>query len=107
MPGPAALSALAALAALLVAAPPFPAPRLAVVTEKTRCDTGAVLRVEPAELRVTTPAGVVTYKAGPDVQVFDAAGQPAGAVSKLQPGTRVRVYYVVDDGARALEVDLE
>jgi hypothetical protein len=101
------LALLAAVAAL--AAPPFPAPRLAPVTDKTKCDTGTVLTVEPArsELRVTTPAGVVTYKAPADAQVFDKDGKPAGAASRLVAGQAVRVYYVVEDGARVVEIDLQ
>jgi len=103
--------AAAALALSLSAAPglPFPAPRAAPVTEKTKCDTGTVLAVsgEKGNLQVSTPAGVATYRAGGDVQVFDREGRPAGAVSRLVPGQKVRVYYVVEDGARALEVDVE
>ncbi|HEX9290408.1 MAG TPA: hypothetical protein VF904_12875 [Anaeromyxobacteraceae bacterium] len=100
---------LAALA--LAAAPrlPYPAPRLLQPTEKTKCDMGEVLVIEPAkgELKMKTPAGIVTYKAGPDVQVFDKDGKPVGSISTLAPGQKARVYYVVDDGARAGEIDLE
>ena len=103
----------AALAALALAAeaapPPFPPPRLLVVTDRTKCDMGAVLAadVQRGLLRVTTTAGVVTYKAGPELQVFEKDGKPAGGLARLQPGEKVRVYYVVDDGAKAGEVDLE
>jgi hypothetical protein len=57
-----------------------------------------------AELRVQCAAGVVTFKAGADVQVFDAAGQPLGSPAKLAAGQKVRVWYVVDNGARAQEI---
>jgi phage baseplate assembly protein gpV len=99
----------ALLAALLLAAAPFPAPRLAPVTERTRFDPGTVLGYDAAkaELRVQSAAGVVTYKAGADVQVFDAAGQPIGSPAKLAAGQRVRVWYVVDNGARAQEIAVE
>jgi hypothetical protein len=102
--------ALAALA--LTAEPaklPFPPPRLTAVTERTKCDMGTVLAVDPQRglLRVTTPAGVVTYRAGPEVQVFEKDGKPGGGITRLQPAEKVRVYYVVEDGARASEVDLE
>ncbi len=95
--------------ALALAGLPFPAPRLAPVPDRTKCDMGVVLAVDAAraELRVTTPAGVVTYRASSDVQVFEKDGQPLGPVGKLAPGQRVRVYYVVDDGARAQEIDVE
>jgi phage baseplate assembly protein gpV len=101
---------IALLAALLLAAPsPFPAPRLAPVTERTKFDPGTVLGYDAAkaELRVQCAAGVVTYKAGADVQVFDAAGQPVGSPAKLAAGQRVRVWYVVDNGARAQEIAVE
>ncbi len=103
-----ALAAPLALA-LAIAGLPFPAPRLVQVTDRTKCDTGTVIAVDASksELRATTPAGAVTYKAGADVQVFDKDGKPLGPVAKLQSGQRVRVYYVVEDGARAQEIDVE
>jgi len=102
----------ALLAALLLAAaapPPFPAPRLAQVTDRTKLDPGTVLGYDAAkgELRVQCAAGVVTFKAGPDVQVFDGAGTPLGSPAKLTAGQRVRVWYVVDGGARAQEIAVE
>jgi len=88
---------------------PFPPPRMAPYGDKLKCDTGTVLTVswEKNQMQVTTPAGVVTYKAGLEVQVFDKEGRPLGAVSKLTPGEKVRVYYLVDDGAKVLEIDLD
>lgn len=101
----------AALALALSAQPalPFPPPRLAPVTERLKCDTGTVLTVtfEKSQFQATTPAGVVTYRVGLETQVFDREGRPVGAVSRLAPGDKVRVYYLVEDGARVLEVDLE
>lgn len=101
----------ALLVALLLAAPPapFPAPRLAQVTDRTKFDPGTVLGYDAAraELRVQCAAGVVTFKAGPDVQVFDAAGGPLGSPARLVAGQRVRVWYVVDGGARAQEISVE
>jgi hypothetical protein len=95
--------------ALALLATPFPAPKLAFVTDKTKCDAGTVTAVDTArgEVRVTTAAGLVTFKAGADVQVFDAAGQPAGSPARLGAGDKVRVWYVVDDGAKALEIAKE
>lgn len=99
----------ALVAALLLAAQPFPSPRLAAVTDRTKCDTGVVVSAEAAkgELRVRTAAGLVTFKAGGDVQVFDAAGKPAGSPAALQAGQQVRIWYLVDGGARALEIAVE
>jgi phage baseplate assembly protein gpV len=101
----------ALLVALLLAAPPapFPAPRLAQVTERTKFDPGTVLGYDAAkaELRIQCAAGVVTLKAGADVQVFDAVGAPLGSPARLTTGQRVRVWYVVDGGARAQEISVE
>ncbi len=101
----------ALLIALLLSAPPlpFPAPRLVQVTERTKFDPGSVIGYDATkgELRVQCAAGVVTFKAGADVQVFDAAGQPIGSPSKLVAGQRVRVWYVVENGARAQEIAVE
>ncbi len=107
------------VAALVLSAPdsnlpfggklPFPAPRVTQVTEKTKCDFGTVLSVQAARsiLRVTTPAGIITYHAGPEVQVFGKDGKPLGPIAKLAVGQKVRVYYVVDNGAQVSEVDLD
>ena len=98
------------VALLLAAAPlPFPAPRLAQVTDRTKFDPGTVLGYDAAkaELRVQCAAGVVTFKAGAEVQVFDATGQPLGSPARLVAGQRVRVWYVVDGGARAQEIAVE
>ncbi len=97
-----------ALAAAL-AALPYPAPRFIQPTNDTKCDWGPVVKVDAVkgELKITTPAGLVTYKLGPDVQVFGRDGKPAGPPSGLALGTRVRVYYLLADGAKLLEIDLE
>lgn len=101
---------LAVTSALLLAAPlPFPPPRQTPVTEAIRCDWGTVVSVnEPVgTLVVRTPAGPVTYLAAPDTQVFAADGRPAGAVTVLRAGQMVRLYYVLDQGAKVSEIDLQ
>jgi phage baseplate assembly protein gpV len=100
------------VALLLAVAPPplpFPAPRLAQVTDRTKFDPGTVLGYDAAksELRIQCAAGIVTFKAGADVQVFDAAGQPLGSPARLVAGQKVRVWYVIDGGARAQEIAVE
>jgi hypothetical protein len=97
------------LAALVLLATPFPPPKLAPVTDQLKCDTGLVVAADAtlAQLRVNTPAGLVVYKAPGDTQVVGTDGKPAGTVKDLKPGQKVRVYYVVDDGAKVSEVDLE
>jgi phage baseplate assembly protein gpV len=101
----------ALLVALLLAATPlpFPAPRVAQVNERTKFDLGTVVGYDAAkaELRVQCAAGVVTFKAGADVQVLDAAGLPLGTPSRLAAGQKVKVWYVVDGGARAQEIALD
>jgi len=99
----------ALLAAILLAALPFPAPRLAPVTDASKYDPGVVVSSDPArgELRVKCASGLVTFKVGPDVQVFDLAGKPVGGATSLAVGQKVRVWYVVDGGAKAQEIALE
>jgi hypothetical protein len=112
--------ALAALAALALSAPadsalpfggklPYPAPKLIQVTEKTKCDMGTVLSVTSARnlMQGTTPAGIVTYQVGPEVQVFSKEGKPIGGIAALAVGQKYRAYYLVDEGAKVLEIDLE
>jgi len=101
------LSALALTVAL--AALPYPAPRQLQPTKDTKCDWGSVLLVDAAkgELKATTAAGVVTFKLGADVNFLDRDGKPAGAATGVAQGTRVRVYYVLDDGAKVQEIDAE
>jgi hypothetical protein len=99
----------ALLASLLAAGTPFPTPRLTPVSDRLKCDFGKVLSVDPAkgELSVMTGAGAVVYKAGGDVQVLDRSGAPVGGTSRLVAGQKVRVYYVVSDGAIASEIVTE
>jgi hypothetical protein len=87
---------------------PFPAPRLIQATDKTKCDWGPVASIAPngSQIVVTTPAGPVTYKTGAEVQVVGTDGKPLGNMTVLHVGQGVRVYYVVNEGAIAQEVDL-
>lgn len=99
----------AALFALSLGAAPFPPPKLAPQTDQLKCDSGQVVAVDASlgQLRVNTAAGLVVFKAPADTQIVGADGKPAGALSALTPGQKVRVYYVVDDGAKVAEVALE
>ena len=100
---------LAPLLALAHSALPYPAPRLAQPTQAMKCDRATVLLVDSAkgELKGTTAAGVVTYRIAVDVQVFDKDGKPAGAATALAQGTKIRIYYVLEDGAKVQEIDVE
>ncbi len=111
MLSPAVLVAALLAAEAAPAAPPrlpFPAPRALQVTEATKCDFGTVIAVdaEHGRLQGLTKAGPVTYVLGPAVQVFGADGKPAG-LAALANGARYRAYYVVDGGAKLLEIDLQ
>jgi hypothetical protein len=99
----------AALLAAALAALPFQPPRVLQPARETKCDRGTVLHGDAArgELRVATAAGVVTYRVGAELQAIGADGKPSGAAIGLAAGTRVRVYYVVEDGAKALEIDVD
>jgi len=103
------LLAASALVAALLSSSPFPPPKLAPMSDLLKCDTGIVVAADAAlgQLRVNTPAGLVIYKAPGETQVVGADGKPAGMVKELKPGQKVRVYYIVDDGAKVSEVDLE
>jgi hypothetical protein len=95
------------VALLLAAAPlPFPAPRTVQVTDRTKFDPGLVIAFDSAksELRIQCVDGVVTFKIGPETQVFDAAGQKLASAAQLAAGQKVRVWYLVDNGARAQEI---
>jgi hypothetical protein len=99
------LSALAALAFAL----PYPAPRsIQANPPTTKCDRAAVILVDTAkgEMKGSTKAGAVVYRISLDVPVFDKEGKPLGGVARLTQGTNVLVYYVVDEGAKVLEIDV-
>jgi hypothetical protein len=97
------------LSLLLTAGPSFVPPKVAPMSDALKCDTGVLIAVDAAvnQIRVNTPAGLVFYKVSADSQVIGKDGKGAGSVGSIAPGTRVRVYYVVDDGAKVQEIDLE
>jgi len=97
------------LIAVVALAGPFPPPRVALVTDKTKCDWGPVISVDATkgQLVVNTPPGPLLFLVGTEVQVFDKNGTAVGGLARLTPNQKVRVYYVVEDGARAKEIDLE
>jgi hypothetical protein len=110
------LVALAATAALSSAAasalaepvpppqPPYPPPRL-VHTPGLRCDWGVAQSVAGGALVLSTPPGPLTILLG-DAKVLATDGTTASSLLAVRPGGRVRVYYMVADGARAREIDL-
>ena len=103
-----AMNAAAASVLFALTALPFPAPRVVEVTDQTKCDWGAVVSVnaDASRLVVATAAGPVTFQIGPNVQVIGLDGKSIGTVAALKTGTKVRVYYVVDNGAKPSEIDV-
>jgi len=99
---------LAAAVALLAPLPSFPAPRLIGATPETRCDWGPIseIKAQPAELLLRTDAGPFKVLLGQNVKVAGADGRPLASVAELHAGQTVRVYYVIESGARALEIDV-
>jgi hypothetical protein len=98
----------AAAALLILTALPFPPPKVVQATDQTKCDWGTVTSVDAkgTKLIVATAAGPVTFQTNPSVQVIGADGKPRGDVTSLKQGEHVRVYYVVDNGAKPSEIDV-
>jgi hypothetical protein len=99
---------LAAAVALLAPLPAYPAPKLIGATPDTRCDWGPISEVKatPAQLLMRTDAGPLTVLLDPSVKVAGADGRPLASAAELRAGQNVRVYYVVNNGARAQEIDV-
>lgn len=94
---------------VLMSAPPFQPAKMAETSDKMKCDWGPVATVSRngSQFVIATPAGPVTYKADPTIQVFSRDGKTVTPVSGLKPGQLVRVYYVIDNGAKVVEVNLQ
>lgn len=75
------------------------------VTPDTKVDTGTVRTVDPTHgvMICDMPDGQVTFDVN-QAQVFDDAGKPLGAASALHPGDKVRVFYLINNGAKVSEV---
>ncbi len=96
-----------AFAVILAAPPAFPAPRIVEVTPQMVCAWGPVLSKDGSStLVVSTPAGPFTTRIGGSTKLIGLNGKELRGIGDLQNGTHVRVYYVVDDGARAAEIDV-
>jgi hypothetical protein len=112
------IAALLAAAVLAPAAPaggspfppriPFPPPKVAQYSDAMKCDWGTVLSVDRGHGRMQgmTKAGPVTYLVGPEVPVVGKDGKTAGGITVLEAGQKYRTYYLVDNGAKVLEIDL-
>ena len=87
---------------------PYIPPKTVPVTTNQKCDWGTVIAVDTAlsQLRVKAPDGQVTFQVSAQAPVIGTDGKQVGTVAGLNAGTKVRVYYVVDAGAKVQEVDL-
>jgi hypothetical protein len=104
------MKALLAAAAVALLAPtlPFPAPKLIAVSPELKCDWGPIseINTERTQLVMKTDAGPFEVKLGSTVRVAGADGKALGSVLELRSGQSARVYYLVDKGAKALEIDV-
>jgi glucose/arabinose dehydrogenase len=85
--------------------PSFPAPKVVAVTDALKCDWGAIKSSDSGQLVVATPAGLFTVLWS-DARIIGADPNARISPAALKPDQNVRVYYLVKDGARALEIDL-
>ncbi len=99
------LLALALAASPVVA--PFPAPKVAQISDDLKYASGVIAAVAPGGVSVVvnTPAGPVTFITD-KVQVIGKEGGALGGSASLQVGQMIRIYFFVADGARAREIDL-
>src|SRR4051794_21629153 len=97
----------AAAVALLAPTPPFPPPKLTGARPELRCDWGPITatKTDGSQLTLKTDAGALELTIGAGVKIAAADGKPA-SLSDLHPGQNVRAYYVVDGGAKAIEIDV-
>jgi hypothetical protein len=96
-------------AALLTAGNlPFPAPKLIPATDALRSDSGVIRTLDLAamEMKMAASAGEITFKVSA-AQVAGPDGRALGGPATLRVGQAIRVYYVVDNGAIAKEIDVE
>jgi hypothetical protein len=93
---------------LLGANLPFPAPKVSAVTDDTKFASGTIASVDTqkGEFKVTTPAGIVTFRLSPAALLVGANGQ-ATSLAALHAGQNVYVYYLVQNGAVVAEVDAQ
>jgi hypothetical protein len=102
------LLAAATAIALLAPTPPFPAPKLVGVTPETKCDWGPITEInaDRSQLVMKTDAGPFEVKLSGAVKLVGADGKPLGSAGDLRAGQNVRVYYLVNAGAKAQEIDV-
>ena len=75
------------------------------MTDALKCDWGPIKSTDSGQLVVVTPAGLFTVRWS-DARIIGADPNARVSPAALKPDQNVRVYYLVKDGARALEIDL-
>jgi hypothetical protein len=97
-----------ATALLAAGSLPFPAPKLIPVTDALRSDAGVIraLDLGAMELKMGAAAGEITFRIS-TAQVAGPDGRALGGPANLRVGQQVRVYYLVDNGAIAKEIDVQ
>jgi hypothetical protein len=99
---------LLAIALLAAGNLPFPAPKLIPVTDALRSDAGVIraLDLNAMEMKMGASAGEILFKIS-TVQVAGRDGRALGGPATLRTGESVRVYYLVENGAIAKEIDVQ
>jgi hypothetical protein len=99
---------LLAIALLAAGTLPFPAPKLIPVTDALRSDAGVIraLDLNAMEMKMGASAGEIIFKIS-TAQVAGPDGRALGGPATLHTGQSVRVYYLVDGGAIAKEIDVQ
>jgi hypothetical protein len=88
-------------------APPTTPPLVALPDDSLKLATGQIASLSPdlKRLIVTTPAGPVTFLM--EKTAVRGLDHHAKSIVKLPPGTWVTVTYVVQEGARARQIDVK
>ncbi len=94
------------LAIALLAALPFPAPKVIQPSPETKCDWGPVVSTGQNEVVIKTDVGQLTVKVSSSSKIVGLDGKELSGISALKPGGEVRVYYLVEKGAQAQEIDV-
>jgi hypothetical protein len=94
-----------AFALATAATPPFPPPKRIAVTAELKCDWGTI-ESAGSETVIKSFSGLVHYQVSSSVPVVGIDGRSPLSRSALKPGQAIRVYYLVDDGALAKEIDV-
>lgn len=102
------MKALLLAAVALFGTPAFPPPKFVAPTPDLKCDWGPIasIKTDASEMIVGTEAGPLTVVIEPEVKLADAEGKPIRSATALRLGQKVRVYYVVETGAKAREIDV-